>query len=326
MVSMANIQDIAKLAGVSAATVSRVVSGRGYVSDETRARVQEIVDQLDYAPNRNAVSLKKGKTMMLGIVALTFDNSMGVFLRSFSMAAQEDGYNVTVFVTNGSKERELEALEMLRHKQLDALVFVLRLSPWDVIEKYAKYGPIVTWERVELQKVASVFMDQYDGYMLGLEHLYAQGYRRIVNIYGRMSGKNTRGRMRAFADFCEKYGLNPNEMEHFYNKGRITHGEEIAHWWSAQDVKADAILCPTDYLASGFIAEARRIGIRIPEDVAVVGFDDTNNVARLFDMTTIHYPIDLQAENAFRIISNRLDDKDEPLQHLEFTLVERKTT
>ncbi|ASR46196.1 LacI family transcriptional regulator [Paenibacillus kribbensis] len=322
---MANIHEIAKLAGVSSATVSRVINNHPYVSEPTRQRVQEVIDRLDYVPNLNAVSLKKGMTKLIGIISISFNDSLSVFVRGFTTYAQEHGFNIALFITNGEKERELEALEMLRRKQLDALVCMIRVNEWSVIEHYTKYGPIVTWQRVNIETIPSVFMDQYQGYMLALEHLYARGYRSIVNVYGNMRGLNTKERIRAYHDFCKKYDLDADAFSHFYDLNSIEAGEQIAHWWGEQPNKPDAFACSTDYLAAGLLTEARRLGVSVPSDVAVMGFDNTE-ISHLLDLTTIHYPIDKQAENAFIMIWNALEGLNEALHPLEFKLVERATT
>lgn len=322
---MANIQEIAKLAGVSSATVSRVINKRDYVSDETRKRVQAIIDQLDYVPNLNAVSLKKGATKLIGMVIPSFTDSLNVFLKSFTMMAQEHGYNVTLFMTRIDQDKELEALEMLRQKKIDALVLVIRSNDWKTIEHYTKYGPIVTWQRVESEKIPSVFMNQYDGYTLGLEHLYKKGYRKFVNVYGNTTGLNTQSRMLAFKDFCERYELDSHEFRQFYGMGSRQDGEKIAHWWEEIEHKPDAFLTPNDYFAAGLLTEARRSGHSIPEDFAICGFDNME-IAHLLDITTIHYPVYSQAENAFTIIMNKLFGSNLPLLDLDFHLVERKTT
>ncbi|MGG1617262.1 LacI family DNA-binding transcriptional regulator [Paenibacillus sp. NRS-1782] len=322
---MANIHEIAKLAGVSSATVSRVINNHPYVSEPTRQRVQEVIDRLDYVPNLNAISLKTGMTKLIGIISVTFNDSLNVFVRGFTMYAQEHGFNIALFITNGDKERELEALEMLRRKQLDALVCMIRVNEWSVIEHYTKYGPIVTWQRVTIEAIPSVFMDQYQGYTLALEHLYARGYRKIVNVYGNMRGLNTKERIRAYHDFCENYDLDAEAFPHFYGLNSIAEGEQIAHWWGVQPYKPDAFACSTDYLAAGLLTEARRLDISVPDQFAVVGFDNTE-ISHLLDLTTIHYPIDKQAENAFILIRNTLEGLDESLHPLEFKLVERATT
>jgi len=266
-------------------------------------------------------------TKLIGIISLSFNDSLGLFVRGFTMYAQEHGFNIALFITNGEKERELEALEMLRRKQLDALVCMIRVNEWSVIEHYTKYGPIVTWQRVNIEAIPSVFMDQYQGYTLALEHLYARGYRKIVNVYGSMRGLNTKERIRAYHDFCEKYDLDAEAFPHFYDLNSIAAGEQIAHWWAerAPTDRPDAFACSTDYLAAGLLTEARRLGVSVPSDFAVVGFDNTE-ISHLLDLTTIHYPIDKQAENAFIMIRNALEGLDETIHHLEFKLVERVTT
>lgn len=323
---MANIKEIAKLAGVSSTTVSRVVNNNGYVSAATKANVMQIINKLDYVPNRNAVSLKKGATKLIGIVAPSFTDSLNVFLKSFTIAAQAKNYNVTLFVTGLDKSKEMEALEMLRRKQLDGLVLAIRLNDWNVIEPYTKYGPIVTWQRIENSSISSVFMNQYDGYMLGLEHLYAKGYRRIMNVYGNVNGLNTKSRMEAYQNFCQKYELDSQQFPPIKNKAGWRDGEKLAYWWKSQTgIKPDAFITSTDIFAAGLVSESHRLGLRIPDDFAVCGFDDMD-VAHLLDMTTIHYPVDKQGENAFVIINNELNNEHISLQKLDFHLVVRKTT
>lgn len=130
---MANISEIARLAGVSTATISRVINRHPYVSESTRKKVIEIMEQLDYVPNGNAISLKKGATCLIGIVAVAFNPLLIRFIQAFTQSAEKHGFNITLFITNGQVEKELVALEMLKRKQLDAIVCVLRSNEWKVI-------------------------------------------------------------------------------------------------------------------------------------------------------------------------------------------------
>lgn len=323
---MANINEIAKLAGVSSATVSRVINRNGYVSEETRHKVEKIIKKLDYVPNRNAVSLKTGTTKMLGIVAPNFSDSLTIFLRGFTLAAQKEGYNVTLFMISNDKKKELEAFEMLRHKQLDGLVLLIRSNDWETLEPFTKHGPVITWQRVDAStRIPSVFMNQYEGYMLGLEHLYATGCRHIVNLYGSTRGLNTKSRMKAYTDFCQKYQLDPHLEQQFNGLNSIKDGEAIVNWYKQQEVKPDGFATSSDAVAAGLITEARRQGFDIPQAFSVMGFDNTE-ISRLLDITTINYPIAKQAENAFFLIFNQLMNKKIPLLPLQFDLIERKST
>ncbi|PRA07842.1 MULTISPECIES: LacI family DNA-binding transcriptional regulator [unclassified Paenibacillus] len=321
---MANIQEIARLAGVSTATISRVINGHPHVSESTRKKVIELIEQLDYVPNGNAITLKKGATCLIGIVAVAFNPLLIRFMQAFTQSAEKHGFNITLFITNGQVEKEMVALEMLKRKQLDAIVCVLRSNEWKVIESYTKYGPIVTWQRLENSYIPSVFMDQYEAYRIGLEHLYLKGYREILSVYPISNGLNTKERMRAYADFITKYKLTV-DFPNFQDKIYVRDGEELAKWWIAQTNRPDAIFCANDEVAAGFIAELRRSKFSVPGDVGIIGFDNTE-VAHLFDLTTIHYPVDQQAENAFTIIQNMLDTTTKELIPLKYTLVERQST
>lgn len=322
---MANIKDIARLAGVSASTVSRVINQSGYVNEKTRNTIEKIIKQLDYVPNRNAVSLKTGRTGFLGIVAPYFNDSMNLLLSHFTMAAQKEGYNISLFMTLNDKNKEIQAFEMLRRKQIDAVLLLIRLNDWSVIEQYAKYGPVVTWQRLDSKIIHSVYMNQYDGYTLALEHLYKKGRRKIVNLYGSMKGLNTGSRMKAYEDFCIRHNIHFDEKNSFHGLSTVKDGGNLAKWWLEQKEKPDAFATITDSVAAGLFSKAKEYGLNIPEDFSIIGFDDIE-ISRLLKLTTIHYPIDLQARNAFIIINNLLNNKNTPLFPLNFHLVERKST
>ncbi|SFF45167.1 substrate-binding protein-like domain-containing protein [Paenibacillus algorifonticola] len=130
--------------------------------------------------------------------------------------------------------------------------------------------------------------------------------------------------MRAYADFVVEYKLTV-EFPNFQDKIYVRDGEELARWWIAQTNRPDTIFCANDEAAAGFITEIRRAKFSVLGDIAIIGFDNTE-VANLLDFTTIHYPVDQQAENAFLILQNMLHSTDKTLIPLEYTLIERHTT
>lgn len=322
---MPNIQDIARLAGVSTATVSRVINKRGYVSALTRQKVLDIIKKLDYVPNANAISLKRGETRQIGIITTLFSPIIVQFVRAFSLIAEKNKFNITLFITNGDPAKEILALEMLRGKQLDGIACLIRSNTWEVIESYARYGPIVTWQRLQNEYLPSVFMDQFHAYQVGLEHLYAKGYRKILSVYPMSQGLNTKERIRAYSEFAQRYNLITDTFPHFEDKMAVQDGEELATWWLSQKYRPDAIFCANDEVAAGLMTSLKRLGFSIPGDVGILGFDNTE-VAHLLDLTTINYPIDQQAENAFFILQNKLIHTNHLLNTLTYKLVERKST
>ncbi|MMZ43478.1 Catabolite control protein B [compost metagenome] len=164
---MANIQEIARLVGVSTVKVSRVINNHPYVNETKRKKVLEIIEQLDYVPNSSATSLKKGMTRIIGMIVGTYTLLSSSFIQAFNGTAQKYGFNIMLFITNGESEKELVALEMLRSRQLDALVCIQRSNEWSVIESYYKYGPIVTWQRLMSDTIPSVFMGTVSGIYAG---------------------------------------------------------------------------------------------------------------------------------------------------------------
>ena len=216
---MSTIQDIAKLAGVSAATVSRAINSSGYVSASAREKVNEAIKELNYAPNKNAQYLRTGATKNLGIVSTQFNETVLSRINPFIDEAYSAGYTTTLFVTNGEKKREREAFDLLKSKQLDGIFLIYRANDWHTLESYADYGPIVTLHNVESQRIPSVFIDHYKGMRLALDYAWDIGCRRLLNVYGTPEGLNTQRRLDAYQDFHLDKGHSPYSSDSFFHIG-----------------------------------------------------------------------------------------------------------
>lgn len=322
---MSNMKDIAKIAGVSSATVSRVINNNGYVSHDTRQKVESAINKLDYVPNSQAISLKKGATKTLGIITPSITETITVLVKNFTLAAQKEGYTVILYLTEDDPKKELSALELMRSKQLDGIFLIIRSNDWPTIESYTKYGPIVTWQRVNSPVISTVFIDQYEGYLLGLEYLYAKGCRNIINLYSDIRRLNTKSRVKAYEHFCKKYDLIPHGPELFNDLNSIQDGERIARWLTTQTSTPDAFMTSCDAVAAGLVSQAKRLGYSLPNDFSVIGFDNIE-ISHLLDITTIDYSIHKQAENAFKLINNTLTVNKLKPEELSFKLIIRDTT
>lgn len=319
------MKDIAKIAGVSSATVSRVINNNGYVSHDTRQKVESAINKLDYVPNSQAISLKKGATKTLGIITPSITETITVLVKNFTLAAQKEGYTVILYLTEDDPKKELSALELMRSKQLDGIFLIIRSNDWPTIESYTKYGPIVTWQRVNSPVISTVFIDQYEGYLLGLEYLYAKGCRNIINLYSDIRRLNTKSRVKAYEHFCKKYDLIPHGPELFNDLNSIQDGERIARWLTTQTSTPDAFMTSCDAVAAGLVSQAKRLGYSLPNDFSVIGFDNIE-ISHLLDITTIDYSIHKQAENAFKLINNTLTVNKLKPEELSFKLIIRDTT
>lgn len=319
------MKDIAKIAGVSSATVSRVINNNGYVSHDTRQKVESAINKLDYVPNSQAISLKKGATKTIGIITPSITETITVLVKNFTLAAQKEGYTVILYLTEDDPKKELSALELMRSKQLDGIFLIIRSNDWPTIESYTKYGPIVTWQRVNSPVISTVFIDQYEGYLLGLEYLYAKGCRNIINLYSDIRRLNTKSRVKAYEHFCKKYDLIPHGPELFNDLNSIQDGERIARWLTTQTSTPDAFMTSCDAVAAGLVSQAKRLGYSLPNDFSVIGFDNIE-ISHLLDITTIDYSIHKQAENAFKLINNTLTVNKLKPEELSFKLIIRDTT
>lgn len=323
---MSNLDQIAKLSGFSKATVSRVLNHSPHVSKATRDKITAIMEQLDYVPNGNAISLSTGQTLQIGMVTEGINAVMLPFLNSFAETASQNGYQTIIYTSGGDPGKELQAFEDLRRKRVDALVISTCVNDPELLGSYTKYGPIVSWQRMDHSLIATVAMNQYDGYQLGLQHVIERGYTDIANAFGRASSINTLSRDQAYQDTMSKYNLPYNPEWSRRGIFSIRDGEQMVRdlWTSGKEVP-NAILCANDLVAAGILSEARRQGVRVPDELAIVGFDNTE-LAHTLGITSIHNPIEAQARNAFYLLLGRLNHSEARLEALQYSLVRRETT
>lgn len=323
---MSNLDQIAKLSGFSKATVSRVLNRSPHVSQATREMILKIMEELDYVPNGNAISLSTGETMQIGMVTEGINEVMLPFLNSFVETASQHGYQTIIYTSGGDPAKELQAFEDMRRKRVDALVISTCVNDQALLGSYCKYGPIVSWQRMELPEIQSVAMNQYDGYMLGLEHLIEKGYTRIANAWGRPASMNTSGRIQAYRDASRNYQLEVNPEWSQTGIFSIRQGEElIRRLLLSPGGHPNAILCANDMVAAGVLSEAHRLKVKVPEELAVVGFDNTE-LAHTLGITSIDNPIAAQAQNALHLILGKLKGIEAEQEPLGFLLVPRETT
>ncbi|WP_413378311.1 LacI family DNA-binding transcriptional regulator [Paenibacillus taichungensis] len=322
---MSKFDEIMKLSGYSKATVSRVINHSPHVSDEARQKITQIMKQLNYIPNRNAVSLSTGQTKQIGIVTSATNEIILTFMNQFIDTAMDYGFQTLIYTSRGDKEIELQAFEDLRSKRVDGLVIMTCVNHPDKLKAYCEYGPIVSWQRMEDDEIPSVAMDQAQGYRLALEHLVSKGYTRIANAFGRAESLNTQSRREAYESFMADKGLPVLREAYQYSVFSSSDGEEAMRRMASGPELPQAVLCSNDYAAIGIWSEARKQNIQVPEQLAIVGFDDIE-LSRVLGITTIHNPIAEQATQAFHQLWAVLGKQELHPQQLEFQLIERATT
>ncbi|WP_042166754.1 LacI family DNA-binding transcriptional regulator [Paenibacillus gorillae] len=324
---MANIKEIAKLSGVSIATVSRVLNQHPYVSETKRAQVLQAIEHLNYSQNMNAVQLVKGKTMMIAVV-LPFVNHpyFGTMLDGIANASLTCNYKLILCQTDYQVEEEQKVLDMLRMKQVDGIVFCSKTMIWEAIEPYTVYGPIIACEDVGDRAISSVFIDHYGSFRLGMDYLIQKGHRKIGYFIGRGDSYNNVNRKRAFADTLATIGEEPCADWQFECVFGFEQGVKVFHQWMKMSHRPTALIGAGDYPAAAIVAEAKKYGIRVPEDLAVLGLDN-QPIAEVLAITTIEQSMYDVGTCAFHILHERMNDKNlSPVKkQLSYRLIERNT-
>jgi DNA-binding LacI/PurR family transcriptional regulator len=320
---MTNIKDLAKMAGVSVTTVSRVLNNHPYVNKDKRTAVLEAIKLSNYQPNINAVHLSMGKTFLVGVVVPFIDHPyFGLLIKGMASKALENNYKLVLFQTNYVETRELEALKMVKQKQIDALIICSRICSWPVIEEYMTYGPIILCEDTRGKKVSSTFVDHYKSFIFALEYLYNTGHHKIGYCIGRKSGTNSKYRGMAFKDFVESNYLPYNPAYIFENCLNFEDGEKVIERIKQMSNPPTALLVTSDEVAAGIVTCAQNRNISIPRDLALIGFNN-QPIAKMMNITTIEIPLEDIGRNLFLQAIN--NNKEVAYQEAPFKLIQRKT-
>ncbi len=276
--SRITIRDVAQLADVSPATVSKVINGVPYVSESARQRVLEAIGKLNYRPNTIARSLRKSHTVTIGLIT---DDLEGVFtmamMRSIEEAASACGFSVFLCNSYGEMSRERAHLEVLLAKQVSGIIL---MSGYKVRERGAPAMdlggvPVVylyqyTWD----VPVPCVIPDDEGGGNLGTKHLIDLGRRRIALINGPMHFEASQLRLLGYQQALKNAGLPFDPALVRTGKWNEQSGYELAHELLTLPTPPDAIFCASDSLAAGALDALHELQIHVPKDISVVGFDN----------------------------------------------------
>ncbi|MCL7748370.1 LacI family DNA-binding transcriptional regulator [Halalkalibacter alkaliphilus] len=318
---MANIKDIAKMANVSITTVSRVLNNHPYVSQKKREAVWQAMKESNYQKNLNAVHLSTGKTHLIGVV-LPFSNHpyFGLLLEGIAEEAVKNNYKLVLFQTNYEETREIEALDMLKHKQIDALIVCSRICSWSTINDYAGYGPIVFCEDTQEQPFSATFVDHYKSFQTALHYLADKGHKKIGYCIGRNSGANSTNRALAYKDFLTKRKL-PFHPEYIFEQClHLEDGENVVSKITNMKEPPTALLVTSDQVAAGIAASSLANKISIPQEIAIIGFDN-QPISKVMGITTMEIPLVEIGRNLFsQSVQSHISYKE-----MDVTLIERST-
>ncbi len=280
MSSRTSIKDIARIAGVSPSTVSRALAESPRVSQSTRERIKAIAAELAYTPSQAARSLVTGSSPIIGVVAPTLsDLYIAAVMKGLEAASHEAGYQRLVATTQGDAAREAAMVQMLLGHNVGGLIILSSRAQED-------YRAVLTQSSVPIvfvnslhtgDKICNVATDNEYGGWLATDFLLRHGHRRIAYLAGPRQSHSRLARAAGYRRALEEAGLPFEQALVIPGDGSIRAGREALRWWlhQPQARRPTAIFCYNDLSALGLLSEAYQQGVSAPDELSVVGFDNT---------------------------------------------------
>ena len=309
----ATIEDVARRAGVSIATVSRALQKPDIVSKSTRDKVHAAVDALGYTANVMARNLRLRHTRMAVVLVPNIGNPFfSAILAGIESAASKRGYNILIGDTENDPAREREFAAYVRGHQADGLILLNgRMPPFRGDPLGGAMPPIViACERIPGSTLPTVYFDNEGGARAATEHLISLGHRRIAHIAGPADNILTKDRIAGHKSALKAAGIRTERKLLVGGDFTIESGRQAIQELAKLKSFPSAIFCSNDEMAMGAIAALKEMNMRVPEDVSIVGFDDIQ-FADAIDppLTTIHQPRDAIGRAAMNLLLDLIDEK-----------------
>ncbi|MCA1408053.1 LacI family DNA-binding transcriptional regulator [Ensifer sp. IC3342] len=301
-----SLKDVAAAAGVSVATVSRLLNGSLELPFETKKRIDEAIRELNYQPNPHARRLSRGRSDTIGLVVPDIANPFfATLVAAVEAEADKLGLAVSLYATLNRSGREVAYLQLIERNHVDGLIFVTN-HPDDgqlatLINRTGKV--VVVDEDVPDAKAPKLFCDNERGGYLAGKHLAEHGHKRVLFIGGPEVMISSRRRLQGLERAIREAGASPADISKYHGEYTIEYGREAGRRFLAENRPATAIFASSDEIAIGLIEVLRAEGVSIPADVSLVGFDDVGPL-HLFapPLTAIRQPVRSIGERAVALL------------------------
>jgi len=323
------IHDVAKYAGVSHTTVSWVIHNDPRITRETKEKVHRAIKKLNYHPNVNARSLVRGKTNTIAIIVYFFSTVFELeVLKGIEKYFEntESTYNVSIFSTRGNPELKEKLLhEILYGKRADAVIMLSMNPGIKILSEYRKYKvPLVLIEE-SLKGAMTVKNNNFAGAFEATEYLINKGRKNIGIVVGEFdsvdSGLSPLERFNGYREALKKYRIKFRaelvfKIENYY----LEEGREVIKLILKNNMATDALFCAAgDMVAAGIIDQAKKSGLEVPGDIAVIGYDDIPTASLISPpLTTVRQPIERLGKTAIDMAINTLEGKKPPENEVIF--------
>lgn len=312
-------EDVAEMAGVSQSTVSRVFAGSANVSEKKRKKILEIAEKLNYQPNAIARGLSTKRTKMIGIVMRDFRNPFyPVVLAKFYSNLSKMGYHLIFINTENEYIQEKEINKLIDYNVEGVIITDALLSSSEA-ERFSRHKiTVVLFNRyIENSKSSAVYCDNYLGGREIGTYLIGMGHRSFAFISGPFKTSTSIDRKRGFQEVLQENGI----TEIIIHGGDYTYesGFKAAQEIISRQEKVDCIFCANDIIAIGAMEGIRQMGLKIPDDISIVGFDDINMASwPSYSLTTWQYSMDKLVEETVALLHDEINGK---IQHPKTIIV-----
>lgn len=308
---MATIKDVAREAGLTVTTVSRVLNNRGYISDDARNKVYAAMKKLNYRPNEVARSLHKKTTNAIGLIVPHICHPyFAEMISNIENEAYKQGYRIFLCNTKGKEENEKEYLDICTGNRVAGVIlFSGSLSE----EPFVKMNvPVIAMERILGNGTASVECDNRSGGEIAAERLIEAGCKHLLMVGSTTANLELPADNRSigFRSVCEKKGVDYYEIDPRLKEYENLEYTDLLETALKMHPETDGVFASSDVIGAQTLQVCRKLGISVPEQMKVIGFDDSL-VATLTtpQLTTIHQPIKEMAEQAVRLLKDASEDK-----------------
>ncbi|ANZ98622.1 LacI family transcriptional regulator [Carnobacterium divergens] len=322
------LTDVAKKAGVSPTTVSRVINHYGYLSQKTIDKVHLAMEELNYQPNSLARSLQGKNTQLIGLIFSSVGNPFfGELVEKLENKLFEKGYKTILCNSADNKEKERDYLRMLAANKVDGIIAGAHNLG---IKEYEKVGlPIVSFDRFLADNIPIVSSDNFHGGQIATQALIQSGGEKIAIFTGtNRSNSPTNSRLEGYLATIKKNQLEPYVFEFDSHYSPALKSLEIKK--ILKEEALDSVFCTDDLTAILVMNEAVKLGLKVPEELKIIGYDGTTFMQQYFSqLTTIVQPIEDCATLLIDLLVQRITDKDvalEPLYTLPVKLIQGAST
>ena len=325
---MSTLKDVAEKCGITVTTVSRMLNNRGYVSEKTKKKIRHAMKELNYQPNEFARALSLQRSSFIGLIVPSASNMF--FCKVIDCVenhVSKHGYKLLLCTSNLEPKKEIEYFDMLSANKVAGVIIASHTQ--DIHMNIAIDAPVISIDRILSPHIPSICSDNYQGGVLAAEHLISKGCKKLAHISGSTHlNMDANKRYFGFKEVCEKKDIPNIVIDATEEQFQSMHYETVVNMLLDKYPDVDGIFTSNDIIAAQVIAICNKRGIKIPDQIKVIGYDDIDLCTLCSpSITTIHQSVNDICQYAVESIIFKAENKVIPSSiTFPVTLKERNST